>query len=274
MSYNWASYRGATGCDSSDWTGSQALKVYLMDRFPQITSTGICSCRSVNGGSSWSHHAECRALDAMLPTGAGGSAIPAFGDPIIELLGPHGRELGIDHDIWNRKIWSNSSPNGRVYTGSHPHYNHHHIGLTRGASNNLTYATLVKVLGPADPENPTIPIPGGSKLSLLPIQYGHGFTKPPADSGLSGDQSFKKEDVKLLQMALGQAAPQDGIYGNGTSSDVKAQTSSTDGKLVGDVDFDEAVKVAGAITPVPGGVGPMTIACLLANTIKARKSFS
>jgi methylenetetrahydrofolate dehydrogenase (NADP+)/methenyltetrahydrofolate cyclohydrolase len=44
-----------------------------------------------------------------------------------------------------------------------------------------------------------------------------------------------------------------------------------DGKtrLVGDVAFEEAVQVAGAITPVPGGVGPMTIACLLANTVTA-----
>ena len=40
-------------------------------------------------------------------------------------------------------------------------------------------------------------------------------------------------------------------------------------KLVGDVNFAEAVKVAGAITPVPGGVGPMTIACLLRNTLVA-----
>jgi len=40
-------------------------------------------------------------------------------------------------------------------------------------------------------------------------------------------------------------------------------------RLVGDVDFDSAAKVAGAITPVPGGVGPMTIACLLANTVTA-----
>ena len=40
-------------------------------------------------------------------------------------------------------------------------------------------------------------------------------------------------------------------------------------RLVGDVDFESAVKVAGAITPVPGGVGPMTIACLLANTLTA-----
>jgi methylenetetrahydrofolate dehydrogenase (NADP+)/methenyltetrahydrofolate cyclohydrolase len=40
-------------------------------------------------------------------------------------------------------------------------------------------------------------------------------------------------------------------------------------KLVGDVAFDEALAVAGAITPVPGGVGPMTIACLMRNTLIA-----
>jgi methylenetetrahydrofolate dehydrogenase (NADP+)/methenyltetrahydrofolate cyclohydrolase len=40
-------------------------------------------------------------------------------------------------------------------------------------------------------------------------------------------------------------------------------------RLVGDVAFDEAVKIAGAITPVPGGVGPTTIACLLQNTLTA-----
>ncbi len=40
-------------------------------------------------------------------------------------------------------------------------------------------------------------------------------------------------------------------------------------RLVGDVDFDKVVKKAGAITPVPGGVGPMTIAMLMANTVKA-----
>ena len=42
-----------------------------------------------------------------------------------------------------------------------------------------------------------------------------------------------------------------------------------DGRLVGDVAYAEAVAVAGAITPVPGGVGPMTIACLLENTVAA-----
>ena len=44
--------------------------------------------------------------------------------------------------------------------------------------------------------------------------------------------------------------------------------NKTDSGLVGDVDFDEVSKVAKAITPVPGGVGPMTIACLLSNTVE------
>jgi methylenetetrahydrofolate dehydrogenase (NADP+) / methenyltetrahydrofolate cyclohydrolase len=40
-------------------------------------------------------------------------------------------------------------------------------------------------------------------------------------------------------------------------------------RIVGDVAFAEVTEIAGAITPVPGGVGPMTIACLLANTVRA-----
>jgi methylenetetrahydrofolate dehydrogenase (NADP+)/methenyltetrahydrofolate cyclohydrolase len=42
-----------------------------------------------------------------------------------------------------------------------------------------------------------------------------------------------------------------------------------EGKLVGDVDFESALTVAGAITPVPGGVGPLTVAHLLLNVVKA-----
>ncbi|MCI5059889.1 MAG: bifunctional methylenetetrahydrofolate dehydrogenase/methenyltetrahydrofolate cyclohydrolase FolD [Alphaproteobacteria bacterium] len=44
------------------------------------------------------------------------------------------------------------------------------------------------------------------------------------------------------------------------------------GKLCGDVDFDTAKEVASALTPVPGGVGPMTIACLMENTLKAAQA--
>ena len=45
----------------------------------------------------------------------------------------------------------------------------------------------------------------------------------------------------------------------------------TKSKLVGDVDYDEACEVAKAITPVPGGVGPMTITMLMANTLRAAR---
>jgi methylenetetrahydrofolate dehydrogenase (NADP+) / methenyltetrahydrofolate cyclohydrolase len=53
---------------------------------------------------------------------------------------------------------------------------------------------------------------------------------------------------------------------NRVESDVAGKT-----RLVGDVDFDEVSKVADSITPVPGGVGPMTIACLLHNTLQAAR---
>ena len=46
-----------------------------------------------------------------------------------------------------------------------------------------------------------------------------------------------------------------------------------DGKLIGDVTFDEVVEVASAITPVPGGVGPMTVAMLLENTFQAARTY-
>jgi methylenetetrahydrofolate dehydrogenase (NADP+)/methenyltetrahydrofolate cyclohydrolase len=49
-------------------------------------------------------------------------------------------------------------------------------------------------------------------------------------------------------------------------------TTRTDDGLSGDVDFDSVLGVAGAVTPVPGGVGPMTIACLLENTVKAAEA--
>ena len=52
---------------------------------------------------------------------------------------------------------------------------------------------------------------------------------------------------------------------------VDVGVSRVETKIVGDVDFDEVQKVASAITPMPGGTGPMTIACLLENTLEAAK---
>jgi methylenetetrahydrofolate dehydrogenase (NADP+)/methenyltetrahydrofolate cyclohydrolase len=54
----------------------------------------------------------------------------------------------------------------------------------------------------------------------------------------------------------------------------RVATADGRGRLVGDVAFEEAAEVAGAITPVPGGVGPMTVACLLRNTLEAAKAIT
>ncbi len=55
------------------------------------------------------------------------------------------------------------------------------------------------------------------------------------------------------------------------TNQIEDKTKKSGYRLVGDVDFDAAVEVAGAITPVPGGVGPMTIAMLMQNTVNAAK---
>ena len=76
--------------------------------------------------------------------------------------------------------------------------------------------------------------------------------------------------AEILIAAIGQPEQVRGdwIRPGATVIDVGINRSS-DGRLVGDVAFAECAAVAGAITPVPGGVGPMTIACLLENTLAA-----
>ncbi len=81
----------------------------------------------------------------------------------------------------------------------------------------------------------------------------------------------RRADIVVAAVGRPRMVPGDWIRPGATVIDVGinriAEGDRT--RLVGDVDFDSAVGVAGAITPVPGGVGPMTIACLLANTVTA-----
>jgi methylenetetrahydrofolate dehydrogenase (NADP+)/methenyltetrahydrofolate cyclohydrolase len=79
-------------------------------------------------------------------------------------------------------------------------------------------------------------------------------------------------DILVAAVGRAQMVRGDWIKPGATVIDVGINPlPSTDGKrrLVGDVNYAEAAEVAGAITPVPGGVGPMTIACLMLNTLKA-----
>ena len=78
-------------------------------------------------------------------------------------------------------------------------------------------------------------------------------------------------DILVAAVGRPEMIPGDWVIPGATVIDVGINRIERDGKtkLVGDVHYESAAKVAGAITPVPGGVGPMTIACLLANTLTA-----
>ncbi|WP_375266175.1 bifunctional methylenetetrahydrofolate dehydrogenase/methenyltetrahydrofolate cyclohydrolase FolD [Planktotalea sp.] len=80
-----------------------------------------------------------------------------------------------------------------------------------------------------------------------------------------------RADIVVAAVGRPEMVPGDWIKKGATVIDVGINRIERDGKnkLVGDVDFASCSAVAGAITPVPGGVGPMTIACLLANTVTA-----
>ena len=83
-------------------------------------------------------------------------------------------------------------------------------------------------------------------------------------------------DILVAAVGRPEMVKGDWIKPGATVIDVGINRIATEdgkGRLVGDVDFADAEPVAGAITPVPGGVGPMTIACLLKNTVEAARRF-
>ena len=96
------------------------------------------------------------------------------------------------------------------------------------------------------------------------VTIAHSRTKDLADV-------VRRADIVVAAVGRPEMVPGDWIKQGATVIDVGINRVERDGKarLVGDVDFDSCAARAGAITPVPGGVGPMTIACLLANTVTA-----
>jgi methylenetetrahydrofolate dehydrogenase (NADP+) / methenyltetrahydrofolate cyclohydrolase len=107
------------------------------------------------------------------------------------------------------------------------------------------------------------------------------FGKPMAQLLLQADATVttahsRTEDLAgvcrqadVLIAAVGRAQMVQGDWVKPGATVIDVGINRTDDGLVGDVDFEPAAERAAAITPVPGGVGPMTIACLLRNTLKA-----
>ncbi|EAF0791029.1 bifunctional methylenetetrahydrofolate dehydrogenase/methenyltetrahydrofolate cyclohydrolase FolD [Listeria monocytogenes] len=83
-------------------------------------------------------------------------------------------------------------------------------------------------------------------------------------------QVAKEADILVVATGLAEFVKKDYIKPGAIVIDVGMDRDENN-KLCGDVDFDDVVEEAGFITPVPGGVGPMTITMLLANTLKAAK---
>ena len=102
------------------------------------------------------------------------------------------------------------------------------------------------------------------------VTIAHSRTKDLADV-------VRRADIVVAAVGRPEMVPGDWIKPGATVIDVGInridagvkEDGSPKTRLVGDVEFASASEVAGAITPVPGGVGPMTIACLLANTLTA-----
>jgi methylenetetrahydrofolate dehydrogenase (NADP+) / methenyltetrahydrofolate cyclohydrolase len=87
------------------------------------------------------------------------------------------------------------------------------------------------------------------------------------------DLSAHTQRADILVAAIGRAHAITGPMIGPGATVIDVGINRTEDGLVGDVDFDAAKEVAGAITPVPGGVGPMTIAMLLSNTVGLARRF-
>ena len=100
--------------------------------FAKARNLGIYNPRNVAGTNTPSAHAEGRALDiGLLVTRPGEKLI---GDELFQLFIRNSIELGLDHVIWNRQIWSQVHPRPRPYLGQNPHTDHVHVAFTREGS--------------------------------------------------------------------------------------------------------------------------------------------
>jgi methylenetetrahydrofolate dehydrogenase (NADP+)/methenyltetrahydrofolate cyclohydrolase len=111
----------------------------------------------------------------------------------------------------------------------------------------------------------------GKPLAMMLMQKAEGANATvTVCHSKSRDIAALTRQADIVVVAIGQARflKQDMVRPGAVVVDVGINRTP-EGKLVGDVDFDGVKEVAGAITPVPGGIGPMTITMLLHNTLQA-----
>lgn len=249
MSSYWPYESPVPPCSGKAQPGTVDLLKYLMLKFPTTFSMGIYSCRDSSGGGGYSVHSDGRAIDLGIPLINGG-ANTAVGDPVVIFLGTYAYEFGIHGQIWNRVRYDIKAPQGRVYTGPHPHHDHNHIEQRSHHATTLRYANYVEIAG-----SPITAPPEGS--DLLPLT--------PTSS---------KENIRWLQDLLNYQVGSgevpltvDGVWGPSTIAMVKKKTGSLgetanqqNGSEVGYRQWNHIYAVFIRAVDDDGGTGGVTLA--------------
>ncbi len=111
----------------------------------------------------------------------------------------------------------------------------------------------------------------GKPVSLLLLDKFSTVTVCHVATSERGTLSAHVKRAEILVVAVGRPHLVKGSWIKPGAIVIDVGTSMVDGKVTGDVEFDEAVKVADFITPVPGGVGPVVVATLMRNTVESFK---
>lgn len=216
-------------CFGSDQPGTLALMRYMLDRYSYIRDMGTYVCRDVAGTNTISQHACGRAGDLGIPTLSGGAPNLSLGNPVVQLLDQFAGELGIAELIYNRVIYDDGSPDGRLYGGVHPHYDHVHYTLNQSSASGLTYPFIVSVAGPTGAlTEEEVLQRGDSGQMVAELQkaladffgFNNGAFTPLAANSIFDGQAFGpgedggfgatcEANVKALQARMG--VPQTGI---------------------------------------------------------------
>lgn len=165
---------------------------------------------------------------------------------------------------------------GKDVDGLHPH-SMGRLVLGRGGLRPCTPSGILRLL-----EHYEIPVPGarvvivgrsflvGRPLALMLSERGTDATVTIAHSRTRALASLTAE-ADILVAAAGSPGLITAGHVKAGSTVIDVGVSRTDDGLAGDVEFDAVAQIAGAVTPVPGGVGPMTRAMLLQNTLTAAR---
>lgn len=202
--------------------GAKTLMAWSLANYPPGTNLGIFNPRNVRGGVALSLHAEGRAIDVGYPVSRPDGH--HMGQVLAGHMATHHADLGVQCVIFARRIWSNTRPTWRPYTGTADHFDHVHIELTRESAAGLTTDIIRQTL-----EAPTVPTtenpyPAATAEALDLLAQHAGYTDPDrkwfGPLALAALHRLKNRNLQLEQIAAeGAGIIADLRQANKTSAD-------------------------------------------------------